>query len=125
MTIPLKPVLMLDAASCLGLGLLLSAFSGPIAGLTALPAPLLLWAGLLLLPVAALIGWAATRPVPPAPLLALIVAGNAGWIAASLLVLALVPANGLGVALVLGQALAVAVLTLAEAAYLSRRRAAA
>ena len=113
----LNTVLWLDAASCAGLGVLLCAAPGPLAGLTGLP-PALLWgAGLLLLPVALLMATAARmRPVPRWLLLA-IVDGNLAWVAASLLVLILgvgAP-TGLGVAFVLVQAAAVTVLAVLEA----------
>ena len=55
----LKSVLALDAASCLVMGGGLAALAQPLAGVTGLPAGLLTWAGVLLLPVAALIGVAA------------------------------------------------------------------
>jgi hypothetical protein len=113
----LKSVLALDAASCLVMGVGLAALAQPLAGVTGLPAGLLTWAGVLLLPVAALIGVAAALRAVPRGLLLLIVAGNAGWVLASLALLAsgLVAPNGLGVALVLAQAAAVAVLTALEA----------
>lgn len=108
----LSRLLAFDAVSCLAMGVVLAAASGPLAGLTGLPSGLLLAAGLLLLPVAALMAFAAYRPSPA--LVVLIVAGNAGWVAASLGLFAFVAPNALGTAFVLGQAAFVAGLTLLE-----------
>jgi hypothetical protein len=114
---PLNAILWLDAASCAGLGLLLALASGPIAGVTGLPAGLLLGAGLLLLPVALLMATAARMRPVPRWLLLLIVDGNVAWVLASLIVLiaGLGQPTGLGVAFVLAQAAAVAVLAALEA----------
>lgn len=108
----LSRLLAFDAVSCLGMGVVLAAAAGPLAGLTDLPSGLLLAAGLLLLPVAALMAYAAYRPSPA--LVALIVTGNAGWIVASLAALVLTTPNALGAIFVLGQAVFVAGLTLLE-----------
>ncbi|MEC9433218.1 MAG: hypothetical protein VYD87_09950 [Pseudomonadota bacterium] len=118
----LPALLRLDAAACLGMGLALVVAAGPLSGLTALPAALLTGAGLALFPCAALM-WLAAGRLPG--LAALVVAGNVGWVLASLAALALVPANGLGVALALVQAAVVAGLAWAEGKALAARRVAA
>ena len=113
MTIPMtaratRTVLILDAALCLGMGVGLILLRGWLAGATGLPPALLLWAGLLLLPVAALIGVAAQTG--RGWLIRLVALGNIGWVAASLalVLLGLAPMNGLGAGFVLVQALGVA-----------------
>lgn len=114
--ISLGSLLAIDAATCSAMGALLLAFSAPIAGLTAIPAALLFWAGAALLPIAAFMALSArARPVP-AWAAALVVAGNGLWVAASLalpLSGAIAP-NGLGWAFLLVQAAAVALLALLE-----------
>ncbi len=112
--ISLRTLLALDAVTCLAMGTGLIALTAPIAGWTGLPAQLIAGAGWLLLPCAALMAAMALRPHPAG--IALIVAGNVGWVAASLAVAALSGANGLGVILVLAQALAVAGIAYAERA---------
>nr|WP_294810569.1 hypothetical protein [uncultured Sphingomonas sp.] len=101
----LRPVMLFDAATCLAMGGLLVAAAGPIAGLTELPVPLLREAGILLFPFALFVLWAARQgggwPVQ-------LVAGlNLAWVAASFGVIAWVQPNGLGIAFVAVQALAV------------------
>lgn len=100
----------LDAATCVVAGLAMALGAAPLAGLTQLPAALLLGAGLAMLPVAALFAFIAARPRGTRGLAWLGVAGNAAWAAASVAVLGVVPANGLGVAFVLAQAAVVALL---------------
>ena len=80
----LRRILWLDTATCVATGLLMTVAAGPIAGLTQLPAPLLRYAGLSLLPVAAFIASVASRPMLPAAGVWLIIAGNFAWVAASL-----------------------------------------
>ncbi len=114
----LNTILVTDAASCAGLGALCLAAPGLLARLFGLPASLSLAAGAILLVSAVILAYAArARPVPM-PLLRLIVAGNAAWVAASLAVLALVPLAGLGVGFIAAQAAAVAVLAIVEARFL-------
>lgn len=82
----LRPVLLFDAATCAAMGLLLVLGAGAIAARTALPAPLLREAGILLLPFAAFILWTARRggwwPVRA------VIAVNVAWVAASLALIA-------------------------------------
>lgn len=110
----LKNILLLDAATCLGAGALMAFGSGFLSGLTAIPALLLFWAGLILFPVAALMIVAGLQAVPSRPLVWLIVLGNIGWVVASVALFAIISPNALGAAFILAQAAAVAVLALLE-----------
>jgi hypothetical protein len=85
-----------------------------VAGLTAIPAPLLYWAGLLLFPCAALMIYASLQATPSRPIVWLIVLGNIGWVAASIGMFAFIAPNTLGTIFILAQAAAVAVLALLE-----------
>jgi hypothetical protein len=120
----LQNVLLLDAATCVGAGALMAFGSNFVASLTALPAPLLFWAGLILFPIAALMAYAGLQAAPPRPLVWLIVLGNIGWVAASLGVFAFIAPNALGYVFILAQAAAVAVLALLEHSALQRSGAA-
>lgn len=118
----LRSLLLADAATCLAMGLALDFGATPLAALTGLPAALLLYAGLSLFPIAAFLALVALRPALQPIGGRLAIAGNAAWVAASLALLASgwgAP-NGLGVAFVLAQALAVTGLTLLELAALRR-----
>lgn len=108
----LRNVLMLDAATCVATGLLMALGADFLAGLTLLPPELLRPAGLSLLPIAAFIGFVATRARLPRAGVWLVILGNAAWVAASLWVLfgAAISPNALGYVFVAVQALAVAVL---------------
>jgi hypothetical protein len=87
---------------------------GSVAGLPAVPQPLLFHAGLLLFPCAAIMVAAAVRNPFQRPLVWLVVIGNVGWVLASVVVALIVAPNGLGVAAILAQAGAVAVLAAME-----------
>jgi len=116
----LRRLLLLDAATCLATGALLTLASAPLAGVLGLPAPLLFGAGLALFPCAALmIAIATPRNLPRAGVWVVIL-GNAAWVAASLLVLALLSPNGLGWAFVIAQAGVVGLLAELELAGLRR-----
>lgn len=80
----LKITLLLNAVTCFGMGLLLVLTSVPVAQMTRILLPLLFWAGLLLLPVAALMVLAAIVSRVRAWALPVIIIGNALWVAASL-----------------------------------------
>ena len=81
----LRNILALDATTCTGMGLLLVLAAGPVARLTEIPSGLLFWAGLLLLPVAAFMALVARAVPPPDWAVAVIVAANLLWVAASLI----------------------------------------
>ena len=106
----LRRVLYLDAATCAVLGALLAVDSAMVGGLTALSPRIVHVAGISLLPIAAFLVLVASRPAIPPAGVAVILAGNLAWIAASIGLLGLDRAapNGLGVACVLTQAAAVA-----------------
>ncbi|CAN7304617.1 hypothetical protein LJR130_001512 [Variovorax sp. LjRoot130] len=108
----LPRVMWTDAASCAATGLLQVAFTGVLARLTGLPAPLLLGTGVFLLAYAAAAAWMASRGVPPRRLIGLVVVGNFGWAAACVALLAIGGAAiaPLGWAWVIAQALTVVVL---------------
>jgi hypothetical protein len=110
----LNAIFAIDAATCLGAGLILSLGAGMLEPMTGLPSQLSLIAGIALFPVAALFAVMATMRTIPHWLSLLGVVGNWAWVAGSLVVLALAPLNGLGVAFVAAQALAVAVLAWLE-----------
>lgn len=102
----LRAILVFDAVTCVAMGAALLLGSAPIAALTALPPSLLLSAGLALLPIAAVIAFVARWP--SAWGVWMVVAGNLAWVGASLLLLASVAPNALGLAFVLAQAVVVA-----------------
>jgi hypothetical protein len=116
----LRNLLLLDAATCAVAGLALPLAAEAVATLTALPAGLLRYAGLSLLPVAAFMVLVALRPQLQQAGARLVILGNAAWAVASLALLlsGWVAPNGLGIAFVAGQALAVAALALLERAAL-------
>ncbi|WP_157139738.1 hypothetical protein [Roseibium aggregatum] len=114
--VPLKVVLRFDALTCAVMGSLLIGASGWIAGLTALSAGLLFWAGLALFPVAVFMAVFAYADKVPGWASGLIVTGNLLWAVASLLlpVTGLVSPNSLGWAFLLVQAVAVLCFTWLE-----------
>ncbi len=116
----LSNVLLLDAATCIAAGALMAFGSDFVSGLTAIPAPLLYWAGLILFPVAALMIYAGLQASAPRGLVWLIVIGNVGWVIASLAVFGFITPNALGYAFILAQAAAVAILALLEHGALRR-----
>lgn len=120
----LRTVLLIDAATCVATGLLMTAGAGPVARLTQIPAGLLMTAGLSLFPIAAFIAFVATRVSSWPAGVWLAILGNAGWVLGSLwlLVSGTVAPNGLGIAFVVIQAIAVA--ALADLEWLGIRRAA-
>jgi hypothetical protein len=123
----LRRVLALDSASCALIGLLLCLGAAPLSGLFGLGERLLFGAGLLLLPLAAFLGWLASRPSPPSPLVWLVIAGNVAWTAESFLLIETEAGRitALGTAFVAVQAVAVLGLALLEYAGLRRMRASA
>jgi len=119
-TLFLRRVLALDCSSCLIMGLLMGLGAAALAPLFGLPEPLVRTAGLILLPLAAFIGWLASRPAPPRALVWLVIVGNLGWTAESFVTLAQAEATPLGTAFVSAQALAV--LGLASLEYVGLRK---
>jgi hypothetical protein len=112
----LARILVLDAATCAAMGLLLLVASSPLAGLTGIPAPLLLYAGLALIPIALYMAAVARVATGNALAVWLVVLGNIGWALASLGLFAVISPNILGTAFILAQAAVVAALAWAELA---------
>jgi hypothetical protein len=122
----LRRVLMLDAASCLGMGALLAVGAGALEPYFGLDRSLLFGAGVALLPIGLFILWVGARRILMPWAVYLIVAGNLLWVLESVLV---VRGSGtittLGTAFVLVQAAAVAGLSVLEWFGVRRLRAAA
>lgn len=118
----LPRVMAADAASCAATGALQLVFTGALARLTGLSAPLLLGTGIFLLAYAAAAAWMASRDEPPRRLIGLVVAGNFAWAVGCIALLASGGAaiTPLGWAWVLAQALTVVVL--AELQWMGLRR---
>src|SRR5688572_11114658 len=104
-TLFLRRVLALDSASCAIMGLAMGLGSAGLAPLLGLPADLVRAAGLALLPLAAFIGWLASRPSPPPILVWLVILGNLGWTGGSFALLGQQAPTPLGTAFVAAQAL--------------------
>ncbi|AOY99253.1 hypothetical protein BKK81_08255 [Cupriavidus sp. USMAHM13] len=117
----LRTVLLADAATCLATGWLLAFGADFVHGLTGIAAGLSFYAGTALLPIGAFIALVATRLLV-APAVWLVIAGNLGWVAGSVWLLAEGGggANALGMVFIGAQALVVAVL--AEMEFLGVRR---
>lgn len=118
----LRSLLLIDAATCAAMGLVLDLGAMPVAALTNLPAGLLLYAGLSLFPIAALMALVALRPALLPTGARLVIAGNGAWAIASLALLASgwIAPNGLGFAFIVVQAIVVAALAVMELAALRR-----
>jgi hypothetical protein len=118
----LRGALMIDAAISGATGLLLASGAGVLEELLALPQGLLRYAGLSLLPFAAVVGYVSTREALSPASVRTVVALNAVWVVASvaLLLSGQVSPNALGITFVLGQAMAVA--ALADVQYFGLRR---
>ncbi len=121
----LRNALFIDAAASGATGLLMLAGAGLVAGLLGLPEPLLRWAGAVLIPYVAFVAWIASRDRIPVAGVWAVIACNALWAAASMLLLVAgwVAPTALGYAFVIGQALVVA--ALGELQYAGLRRPAA
>jgi hypothetical protein len=118
----LRNILLVDAATCVVSGLLMTIAAKPVANLTGLPAELLGSAGLSLFPIAAFIAFVATRqPAWPTGVW-LVILGNIGWVVGCLGLLLGASPTILGMAFVSAQAIAVAVL--AELEFTGLRRSA-
>ena len=111
-----------DAASSAIMGAACAAGAGPLSGLLGLPEPLLRYAGLALLPWAAVVGFLATRETLRPAFVWAVIALNVLWAVDSfgLLFGNQVQPTGPGTAFVVVQALAV--LALAECQMIAMRR---
>ena len=109
----LRFALKADAAVSGATGLLMSALAPRLADMLSLPAPLLFWSGLFLLPYAAALLFLATREELPHWTVWAVIAGNALWALDCVALVTVgrpqwVEPNGLGIAFVLVPAMAVA-----------------
>ena len=111
---------MVDAATCIATGVLMFLFAMPLSTLLGLPAALLFYAGASLFPIAAFMAWLALRRDVLRWGAWLVILGNAGWVAGSVLVLVLFSPTAVGYAFVIAQA--VVVVFLAELEYTGLRR---
>jgi hypothetical protein len=118
----LRNALALDAAACAATGLLLALGAGALAAPLGFPAGFLRGAGLVLLPCAALLALLASRSTLPRLAVYAVIGINILWIADSVLILVAgwFAPTGLGIAFVLAQAAAVAVVTELEVIGLKR-----
>lgn len=108
----LRATLLVDAATCVTMGLVMTLFSARLSELMALPAPFLFYVGLSLFPFSGFFLYVATRGKTAAFLVRTIVLGNALWALGSILILVAgwVTPNSLGLYFVLFQAAGVAIL---------------
>lgn len=119
--LPLRLILLTDAAACLAMGAGLVLAAAPLAAILDLPKALLLYAGLALLPIGLFIAATAWRAEIEPLEVRVVVAGNVLWVLASLAVLLLGP-NALGIGFVAAQAAAVAALAWVEHAALQAQQ---
>lgn len=118
----LRAALLGDAVASGATGLLMALGAGFLSGLLGLPEGLLRWAGLLLLPYAAVIAYLGTRERVSRAAVWAVIAINAAWVMDSVILIVgpWVHPSGLGYAFVIGQAVVVA--GFAEAQYVGLRR---
>lgn len=118
----LKLALVADAVASGAAALLLAAGAGALGGLLALPEPLMRYAGLFLLPYAAVLGWVGLRPEIPRNGVRSIVAANIAWSVGSMALLAsgAVSPSLLGSLFVIVQAAVVAAFAILQVMGLSR-----
>jgi ketosteroid isomerase-like protein len=112
----LRNLLLMDAGTCVAMGMFLTLGARPLATLTDLPIPLLFYAGVALFPAAAFMVVTASRAVSLGWAVRSVIIGNLLWIAASLALVFgmwIVP-NPAGYAFMGLQAIAVALLTVLE-----------
>ena len=105
----LRNAILIDAAASAAMGVMMAAAAIPLSGLLGLPEELLRICGLALLPYAAILGLAGTRPAINLNIVLAVIAGNVAWVIASgvLLVSGWVSPTALGLGFVILQALAV------------------
>lgn len=107
-------LLRLDSATCIAMGALLTLASDLLSDLTAIPAKVLLYAGLSLIPIGVFMALVAWRRLRKKLLVQVVIAGNTVWVIGSLALLGIVAPNGFGIVFILAQAGVVAVLALLE-----------
>jgi hypothetical protein len=106
----LRRALLVDAVATAAMGVLLVAAAGVLEGLLGLPAGLLRWAGMVLVPFAGALAFLALRPRVSTGAAYALIGCNVLWAADSFILLftGWVRPTGLGVAFVVAQAAAVA-----------------
>ena len=116
MSRPLRLALVADAVASGATAALLIAGAGVLERWLALPTALMREAGLVLVPYVVLVAVVASRPATPVATVSAIIAINAAWTAASVLLLVggWVSPTLLGVAFVMAQALAVSAFAVLE-----------
>lgn len=121
-SITVRFALIADAAASGAMGIFLAVGSGHLAPLLGLPADLLLWAGIVLIPFALLVALAGSRRQPSVVAVRAIATVNLAWVVASLGLVILPPTTPslIGSAFVLVQALAVLLLAGLQIAALGR-----
>jgi hypothetical protein len=119
----LRTLLIVDAATCVASGALMTLGSAWLAALTAIPSALLLYAGLGLFPIAAFMAVVATAATMSRLFVSLIIFGNVLWVVGSLWIMVggWVAPNALGHAFIAAQALAVTALAALEHIALRRQ----
>lgn len=118
----LRGSMLADAVISGATGLLMVAGAGVLTSWLGVPAPLMRYAGLILLPFAAMVLYLARTPLVSHAGVRLVIALNLAWVAASILVLVAgwIEPTALGLAFVIFQAVVVA--GLAELQYTGLRR---
>jgi len=106
----LKFALLVDAAATAGTGLMMAVLAGPLGPMLGLPVPLLQYAGMVLLPYAAVVGYVGSRVTVPASTVWTVIVINVLWAVDSVALLFTdwVAATGLGIAFIIFQAVVVA-----------------
>lgn len=111
----LRTVLKLDAATCLGSAALVLPIAAAIEQRLGVSAAVLTAAAASLIPIGLFMLWLGTRREAPPAFVWLVIIGNLGWTAASLMAAAGLPGiTALGQAVVTGQGLAVLAIAFAE-----------
>lgn len=116
----LRRVLLADGALSGLAGVLLAVAAHPLQELLGVPAALLRYAGLCLVPFGALLVYLSGRPALPRAAVVSVIVLNGAWAAASVLLLFAIQPNAWGLAVVLGQAAAVGFVAEMEARGLRR-----
>jgi hypothetical protein len=119
----LKRVLLLDAASCLGMAAVLIAGDEALSRLFGVSELLLSGAAYMLIPVGLFIAWLGARSAAHAAVIGLVIVGNVIWTLESMLVaFTTAGITGLGSLFVAGQGAAVLTLAILEFVGLQRSR---
>lgn len=111
----LRTVLKIDGASCLAMAAIVLPMAGMLSQAFGIQASALSAAAASLIPIGLFVFWLGTRAEAPPALVAMVIAGNVGWAAASFAAAGSVPAiTLLGQTVVAAQGIAVLALAIAE-----------